>query len=139
MTNFKTIQNAANIPLNAKQGTVPNMRGALNGYLQTMTFGIVTKKLSGGVTVETMETVVFEGTPLTPHKPRALEIAAQGERSWSWYEFLADPQLVLNTDDVVTYLGEQFRVFSRDNYRTFNFYQYVLIQDWKNAGPTVVP
>ena len=136
MTPPRTIQNASNIPLNDKAGMVPNMIGGMMNYFQPMTFTLVTQAVSAGFENSTGVEVAFSGV-IMPHKPSQLEIKQQGERTWTWWEVYADPQLKLKTDDCVIYHEKQYRVMSFQDYRLYNYVSYVLIEDYLNAGPTV--
>ena len=135
MGNPKTFQNAKNIPLNAKAGMVPNMRGAIENYFQPMVFGLVTKALIAGFENEVMQLVNFRGSALTPYKPRSLVMKDIGQRKWKYWQFYGEPQLRLEIDDVLFYLGKQYRVFESQDYRLYNFMWYSLVQDYTGAGP----
>jgi len=132
------IQNARNIPLSIKAGMVPNLQGSFQNYFQPMVFNPVTKANVVGVTQETMKPITFRGM-IYPHKATYLQLLKQGERNWTWWGVISDPQLNLKNDDVIIYHGAQYRVMEFYDYRLYNFMQYILIQDWKNAGPTVTP
>jgi hypothetical protein len=129
------IKNAANIPFNVRQGSVPDMSDALLDWFQTMNFGIVTKKTSVGKVTETVVETKFQGSAPTPHKPTSLQIRMQGERKWKWFMVFAETQLKLNLDDTIIYKGQQYRVMDLNDYRIYGFMQYFLIQDYTNTSP----
>ena len=150
----KTIQNAANIELSSKAGFVPQMGGAMQGYFQPMTFIQVDKGNSGGMLVESGDSlqpwtapdgsiisgnlVEFNGV-LFP-KSRMLTMKDIGQRMWAGWDLFANPQLQLKTDDCVIYNGVtniQYRVMAKWDYALYQFVQYFLIQDYTFSGPLV--
>lgn len=133
-----TIQNAANIPINVKTGTVPDVSGAMKDYFQPMVFQPLTKTVSGFQVVETTTSIDFQGV-IQPFTERQLMLKPEGERSWTWLWLHADPVLQLETDDVVLYLGVQTRVMKKKDYFLYGYVEYQLVQDWTGAGPTVLP
>lgn len=134
------IRNGKDIPLNTQQGTVPQMGDALLSYFQPMTFEVITKtnnESTGFQVVETTVPVSFQGV-WQPYNNRVLKQQPEGQRSWNSFQVHADPTLQLNTDDVLKYLGVQYRVQERRDYRLYAYMHYILIQDYTGAGPTEV-
>lgn len=130
--------NGKNVPLNAKAGTVPQMGDALLDWFQPMVFEPVGKMVEGFMVVETGTPLNFQGVwqPLTE---RQLMIKPEGERAWSWFWVHADPSLILEVDDVVTYLGKQSRVMTHKDYSLYGYVEYHIVQDWTGSGPAVSP
>lgn len=132
-----TIANGKNTPLNVKTGTVPDVSGALQDWFQPMTFGRVTKTVSGFQVVETELQTSFQGV-IQPLTSRQLLLKPEGQRAWTWFQLHAEPVLSLNVDEVVIWLGKQTRVMARKDYGIYGYVEYDLVQDWTGAGPTVV-
>jgi hypothetical protein len=130
------IKNAANTPLNANSGTVPNVGGAMLDWFQPITFGLVTKTVDGFQVKETEVEVDFMGV-WQPLKEREIQFKPEGQRAWSWYWLHADPTLNLKVDDTVNYLGRQYRVMTKKNFSLYGYVEYHLVTDWTGAGPTV--
>lgn len=133
----KTIQNGKDRPLNALQGTLPQMQGALQSYYQPMTFIQIGKFLDTGFVTETGTPVNFRGV-MTPHKPKQLDLKRQGQRKWSWWDIWGTPELQLGIDDAVKYLDRQFRCYSREDWSQEGFMHYVLIEDYKGTIQNIV-
>lgn len=131
------IPNGKNTPLDARAGTVPDVSDAMFDWFQPMTFEPVGKVVSGFQVVETATPVNFLGVwqPLTE---RALQLKPEGQRAWSWFWVHAEPSLVLEVDDVVQYLGVQYRVMTHKDYRLYGYVEYHLVTDWTGSGPTEV-
>jgi hypothetical protein len=134
-----TIANAANVPLNVQQGTIPNMGGALLDWMQQMTFTRVVKTMVGFRVVETPTDVNFWGV-IQPLTERQLFLKPEGQRAWTWFQLFAqiEPQgalLTLNVDEIVTWLGKQTRVMARKDYALYSYVEYHLVQDWTGSGP----
>ncbi len=129
-------KNGKDTALNANSGTLPDMGNAMLDYFQKMTFGVVTKSVQGFQAVETVVNVDFQGVwqPLTE---RQIQLKPEGQRAWPWFWLHSTPDLVLEVDDIITYLGVQYRVMSNKDYRLYNYVEYHLIEDFEGAGPTV--
>jgi hypothetical protein len=129
------IFNAKDRPLNENTGTLPSVSDAMLDYFQPMTFTEVTKKKANFNVVEVATNVCFRGVwqPLTDRK---LQMKPEGQRSWKWFWVHADPSLQLNTDDVITYLGVQYRVMADKDYSLYGYMEYHLVNDYTGSGPT---
>ncbi len=129
-----TIANGKNNPLNVKQGTVPDVSGAMRDWFQSMLFIRVAKIIEGFQVIETPDPVSFQGV-IQPFTERQLMQKPEGQRAWTWFTVHADPVLTLQVDDVGTYLGVQTRVMSRKDYLIYGFVEYSWCQDWEGSGP----
>jgi hypothetical protein len=128
-----TIANAANTPLNVRQGSLPDVSGAIKDYFQQLTFKLLTKSVVGFEAVETANPINFWGT-WQPIK-NGLELKPEGQRAWKWFLLHAEPSCTLNPDDVVIWNGVQTRVMSRRDYALYGYVEYELAQDWTGSGP----
>ncbi len=127
--------NGADRPLNTNSGTLPDVSGAMLDYFQQMTFGVVTKTVMNFQVVETMLEVSFQGV-LQPQSARQISYKPEGQRGWKWFMLHAEPALVLDLDQVVKYLGVQYRVKAQSDYRLYGYVQYELVDDFTGSGPT---
>lgn len=130
------IQNGKNTPLNANSGTVPNVSGAMLDWFQPMIFETVVKTVEGFQVVEDGTEISFQGV-WQPFTDRQLQMKPEGQRSWSWFWVHADPSLILKNDEVIKYLGVQYRVMAQKDYRLYGYVEYHLVQDFTGAGPEV--
>jgi len=130
------IQNGKDVPLNQSAGFVPNVQGALDGWLQPMTFLQVVKTVAGFQVSESAAPVSFNGV-WQPFTDRQLEMKPIGQRSWSWFMVHSKVALPLVPDDVVQYLGNQYRVMSVRDYALYGYFEYHLILDFDGSGPGV--
>lgn len=130
-----TIFNACNMPINQVSGTVPDVSGAMLDWFQSMVFTKVVKTTVGFQDVEKGTAINFRGV-IQPLSARKLELKPEGQRSWTWLLLHSDRTLILNTDEVVTYLGVQTRVMARKDYSLYGYLEYELVQDWTGAGPS---
>ncbi len=130
-----TIVNGANTPLNQTRGTVPDVSGALKDYFQLMVFKPLVKTVSGFQAVETAMPVSFWGT-IQPFSARQLMLKPEGQRAWSWWLVHAEPGVVLEVDDVVSYLSKQYRVMARNDQSLYGYLEFHLVQDYTGSGPS---
>lgn len=130
-----TIINAKNIPLNQQNTYVPDVSGALQNYFQKMVFTTVVKSVVNFQLVETPTNINFWGT-IQPFSDQQLRMLPEGQRTqWQYYTLHAEPALSLTIDDVINYLGVQYRVQQKKNYTLYGFNEWVLITDWSGSGP----
>ncbi len=129
-------QNAKNIPLNAQPGTLPDVSGAMLNWFQPCVFGVVVKTEVNYQVVETMENIQFQGV-VQPLSAKRLMMKPEGQQAWTWLWVHAEPTLKLNTDQVITYLGVQYRVMALKNYEAYGYVEYELVEDYTGSGPTV--
>lgn len=129
-----TIINGANVPLNQRAGTVPDVSGALKDWFQPMVFEQVAKTVSGFQLVENGTPTNFWGV-IQPFTNRELLLKPEGQRAWTWLMLHAEPGLALEVDEVVSYLGVQTRVMAKKDYTLYGYVQYELVQDWTGSGP----
>ncbi len=129
-----TISNGKNVPINVRTGTVPNMSGALLNWFQPLLFARVTKETIDFQVVETMEPINFRGV-IMPMEGRQIEIKSEGERYWNGILVFSDTSLQLRPDDVIKFLGTQYRVLGQKNYAIYGYLEYTLVSDWTGSGP----
>lgn len=139
-TGNPTIANACNVPLNLRQGSIPNVQQSILDWMQKMTFTRIKKNIVGFQVLETPVDVNFWGF-IQPLSGRALELKPEGERAWTWYELYAQSApncsvLTLDVDEVVIWNGKQTRITQQKNYDLFGYCVYTLVQDWLGALPT---
>lgn len=128
------IKNASERLLSENTGTLPDCGEILNTWYQPMVFTKVVKKVENFQNVETAVDIYFRGV-WQPFTERKLLIKPEGQRSWTWYTVQADTTLVLHTDEVVRYLGIQYRVMAKFDYTLYNYVEYHLVQDYSGSGP----
>ncbi len=133
-----TIQNGANTPLNEKTGTVPDVSGAMTDWFQPMVFETVSKTVDAFQVIEDGTEISFRGV-IQPFSNRDLLLKPIGQRAWTWLWLHAEPQLTLEVDEVVKYLGVQTRIMARRDYTIYGYVEYHMVQDWTGAGPEVAP
>lgn len=124
-----TIANGKNTPLNVQTGTVPDVGAAMEDWFQPMVFTRVVKQTIGFQDVETNEDINFRGV-IQNFSPRQLLMLPEGQRAWTWLWLHAEPQLSLEVDEIVDYLGVKTRVMSKKDYTIYGYVEYSLVQDW---------
>lgn len=129
------IFNASDVLLDQNTGTLPNMGDALQNWFQPMTFSVVTKVVVNFDVVETKADVAFQGV-WQPLSAAQLQLKPEGQRAWTWFQVHASPGLSLSPDDVVTYLGIQYRVMAKYDYLIYGYNAYHLVNDYTGSGPT---
>jgi len=130
-----TIANASNIPLNARSGTIPNMRDALKNWFQYLTFAKVTKTVEAFQAVEMMETISFWGL-VQAFTSGQMALKPEGQREWTWFKVFAQAEpagavIQLDVDDIIIYRGVQTRVMAIKEWSLHSYIEYDWVQDWE--------
>lgn len=126
--------NAKDRPLNQLAGTLPDVSGALFDYFQEMTFTTIVKSVVNFQVVETPTNIVFQGL-WQPFTGRQLSMRPEGQRKWKYSNVFSQINLSLTADDVLSYLGVQYRVLRVNDYSLYQYYQYELVEDFTGSGP----
>lgn len=128
---------AGNTKLNENPGTLPQHMDTVSNWFQLLQFDRITKTLVNFQVTETTEPVAFQGVVVTSPN-RKLQMTASGQRLWVTKSIFCWPNVPLNPDDVVVYLGVQYRVLEGADYAQYGIQEYFLAQDYTGSGPTDV-
>jgi len=121
--------NAKDIPLNQNSGTVPNVSVAMQNWFQAMIFSIITKTVVNYKVVETKVDMNFRGV-WQNLSPQQLQLKPEGQRAWRWYQVHAEISLQLYPDQVINYLGKDYRVMARIDQALYGYLEYHLVEDY---------
>ena len=114
---------------------MPNMSGTLAGWLQNLTFGVVTKTIVNYEVKEVYVAIPFRGV-WQPLETRKLMMKPEGQRSLTWIQCHATTDIGLKNDDIVRFRGVQYRVMAQWDYSLNGYYEYHLVEDYTGSGPT---
>lgn len=128
------INNAKDVPLNANSGTVPDVADTIMDWFQLMTFGVITKTVVAFQLEEDVTNVSFHGV-IQPLTGRQIAMKPEGQRQWDWIMVHSDLSLKLEIDDIIIYLGKQYRVQNSKDYSLYKYFYYELVEDWEGSGP----
>lgn len=123
------IFNASSVLLNQNPGTLPNVSRALLNWFQPLNFVTIVKTVVNFAVVETLTTVNFLGVR-QPFTPQMLLMKPEGERQWKWETIHALPGLILSPDDIITFLGVNYRVMQKLDWKEYGYVQYDIVQDY---------
>lgn len=128
------IYSAKNVPLNQNSGTMPDVSDALLDWFQPMTFLTITKTVVNFEVKEVSTATNFLGVwqPMTAQK---LLLKPEGQRAWLWFTVHAQPGLELIPDEVITYLGTQYRVMQKWDWILDGYVEYHLVNNYTGSGP----
>lgn len=128
------IHNAKCTPLNERCGTVVDVSGALMDTFQPMVFQTTTKTVIGFQILETPTTYCFQGNWQILSAAEIVQ-KPEGQRNWAWFAVFAQPSLILVIDQIINYLGVQYRVMRISDWRINGYIKYELIEDYTGIGP----
>jgi len=129
------IYNANTRLLNANSGTLPDVSGALLDYFQPMTFEQITKTVGANYqVVETTTPIACYGL-WQPMGAQRLAMMPIGQRKWNHFTLHTQLALPLQPDDVIVYLGKQYRCLAQNDYSLYGYYYYEFNDDFSGSGP----
>jgi len=130
--------NACDTSLAENSGTLPTPIDGLRDFFQQITFSVIGKSVNGTFLVQEQATnIVCYGILIPTGRPLAM--TRNGQRAWKSYDLYCDLSVILKPDDVLVYLGSQFRCLKVDNYRLFGFMHYWIEGDYSDSGPIPQP
>ena len=128
------IKNAADTPLNQNSGTLPDVSGAMLNWFQNLTIQLLTKTVVNYKVEETYVEVAFKGVTQVLN-PDSLKLKPEGQRNWQWLQIHSEPSLNLNLDDIIIYNEMQCRVMAKNDYTSYGYIEYHIVQDFTGSDP----
>lgn len=128
------IINAKDLTLDQQTGGTPNMSDTLQGWFQPLSMVKLAKTNINGL-------VKMVATPFTtrgvwqPMKAQSLKKKPEQQRKWKWFTLHAEIDTPLEPDEIVQYLGEQWRVDEKLDYSLEGYIEYHLVNDFTGSGP----
>lgn len=126
------IKNGRDVLLTQKSGDLPDVSGAMEGWFQPMKFNLITKSTVNHVLKEVSKLLEFRGV-WQALRGQALYMKPEGQRSWKWFQVHSDTDLVLKVDDIINYLGTNYRVMDKTDQGLYGYYEYHLVEDFTDA------
>lgn len=108
---------------------VPAVGVALHGWMQFMKFKTICKTNNNGYTDE-IESTVETHAVRQPLMPQQLLTKPAGQRGWRWEQLHVLPDLDVNLDDKIEYLGVTYRVQAKNSYPEYGYIEYHVVQDY---------
>lgn len=118
--------------LNSYSG-MPQMDTTLYGWEVPLTLEKVYQNIIDGDLTYTTKKINFKGV-WQPLKDEALELKAEGQRSWEWIWIHAVAgTLNLETADKVIFNGKKYKVMEKKDYSLNGFVEYQLVADYEDV------
>lgn len=130
------IAQGKNIPLNSNPGTLPDVSGALDSWMQQMIFIVIVKTIVNAQVYEAGTSFNFQGV-MQPFSAQQLKMKPEGQTDWKWYMLHTQRGIALEPDMVVRYHDTQYRVMAKNDYKEYGYFEYHLIEDYSGSGPQV--
>lgn len=108
------------------------MEAAFSGWMQNMTFEVITQVVGDDGFVTDQTTVYsFKGT-FQPLSAEEIQLKPDGQRSWEWAQIhVKSGSVVLSTNDRFIYNGKTFKVMGVKDYSLNNYVEYHVIADYE--------
>lgn len=124
-----TIRNGSDITLDQSTGNLPQMSSTMSGWMRPITFIRIVKTIVNHRAVEAETNFSFSGV-WQPLNPKQVSIKPVGQRTWAWFMLHCDISIILEPDEVVTYLGTRYRVRAHTHYKEYGYIEYHLSEDY---------
>ncbi len=121
------ISNGKDRLLTANPGTLPDMTDALMDWFQNLVFTTVTKTVVNFKLVETVVANSYQGV-VQPFTPEQLQMKPMAQQQWKWSTVHATPDLIMKNDDEFIYLGLEYRVVSKTDYKEYGYVLYEIVE-----------
>lgn len=109
---------------------IPRIKFALNGWESPITLIKITSSIVDYEKLEIRENIDFTGM-VQPLSPETLKLKPLESRSWEWLMIHTKEILELNTNDLVGYLGKNYKVMLKKNYYVNGYFEYHLVEDYE--------
>ena len=126
------IKNGKDSLLSLNSGTLPDVSGGMLEWFQKITIGKIVKEVVNYMLQETITTINFYGV-WQPMSAKSLEMKPEGQRQWKWITLHCDTSLLLSNDDIITYNDEKYRVMSKQDYSSYGYLEYSLVDNYEAA------
>jgi hypothetical protein len=114
--------------------SMPNVAGALAGWLSKLRIGIVKQTIVDGLPVDNELQFDFVGA-VQPLSARKLEFKPEGLRAFKWLQIYCQAgTLELKEGDRIVYAGERFKVMADLDYRLNGYVEYHVVKDYEYAN-----
>lgn len=109
---------------------IPKIKVALNGWESNITLNKVTSSIVDYEKVDTIEEISFDGV-VQPLSPQELKLKPLESRSWKWLMIHTKTYSELETNDLIEYKGEKFKVMAKNDYDLNGYYEYHLVDKYE--------
>ena len=111
---------------------LPEVSSAVQKVLQRVKIGIVSRSQVDAKT-QAIPTYRMALASIQPMDEK-IAIKKEGDRSWKWYTVHAEPDLDLETMDVIVLFGESYKVMGKKNWKQYGFIEYSVIEFYRKFG-----
>lgn len=125
------IRNAADVPLTANPGTLPNVQGAMLNWFQPIQYIRLTQVVVNFEIYDLTTPYLFQGV-LQPFTAQQLQMKPEGQRNWKWFTVHAFPTLELINNEIIWIENTKYRVMEKLDYAKYGYYEYHLCNDYQD-------
>jgi hypothetical protein len=118
------------LPLNQISG-MPNVSGALSGWLSTFTFRVRKDVVTDGLVTHQETDYTMQGM-MQPLNNAAIMLKPEGQRSWNWFTFhtvSSSPSLDVN--DVIIYNGVAYKIMGQYDWHLNGYMEYHIVAEYQ--------
>ena len=109
---------------------LPKIQIAFNCWEEDINLIKITSSIVDYVKVETLEEISFKGV-VQNLKSEDLKLKPLESRSWKWKMIHTRTYSELETEDLVKYKGERFKVMSKNDFESSGYFEYHLVKNYE--------
>lgn len=128
------IQAGRYINLTNTNSALPNMSETIKGWFLNITFEYVTRTMQGAEWVESEPITINTKGVVRPPSEKDLKILPEGAWAWEWLQLHCLPDVLLETNQFVTYDNKKYKVMSKKDYSKYGYVRYTLLEAYTSEG-----
>lgn len=128
------IQSARFSNLTNVNHSLPNMSETIKSWFLNISFEYVTRTMQGAEWVESEPITINTKGVVRPPSEQDLKILPEGAWAWEWLQLHCLPDVLLETNQFVTYDNKKYKVMSKKDYSKYGYVRYTLLEAYTAEG-----
>lgn len=128
------IQSARFSNLTNVNHSLPNMSETIKSWFLNISFEYVTRTMQGAEWVESEPITINTKGVVRPPSEQDLKILPEGAWAWEWLQLHCLPDVLLETNQFVTYDNKKYKVMSKKDYSKYGYVKYTLLEAYTAEG-----
>lgn len=128
------IQAGRYINLTNTNSALPNMSETIKSWFLNISFEYVTRTMQGAEWVKSEPITINTKGVVRPPSEQDLKILPEGTWAWEWLQLHCLPDVLLETNQFVTYDNKKYKVMSKKDYSKYGYVRYTLLEAYTAEG-----
>lgn len=109
---------------------IPNVSGALRGWMTTRSVVVITKSIVNFQVVETPAPAVSMKMNIQPMPPEKVNRKPEEQRGWKWWTIWVQHGPLLKVDDKITVDSKTYRIEVVKDWTEGGYQEYEAVEDY---------